>query len=121
MHGAKPHDRQNSPKISSELIAYIAKRNAVSANREQPKIEDKAQQTKRDPVNSSRNIRLVNEPVNKKIFEYQIMFGEMESILLGMNLNNPNVQAALVKLNEIRTRILPELEKTPQPNTSARR
>ena len=91
-----PLQPKKKSSLRSDIIAYIVNK------------QNDAQIT-----NTIHNItRSVQTTGNKKAFEFQLLFGELENMLLTMNLNDATVQRSLVKLNEIRTRILPELEQT---------
>jgi hypothetical protein len=119
----KPEQRPvRTSNLSSDIAAYIInKRSGISSgkipaknNTSQPAPvpvqPNNETRPKPNPVN--KNIRLVNKTGTEKALEYQILFGELENMLLTMNHNDATVQRALIKLNEIRTRVLPELRKT---------
>jgi hypothetical protein len=96
------------PNLSNEIAAYIVnKRNNIVAGKVPVKNSNDIPAKQNAPVS---NIRLVNKTGNRKALEFQILFGELENILLSMNINDATVQRALIKLNEIRSRILPELK-----------
>ena len=113
-----------SSNLSSDLAAYIInKRNNPPAgktpvktgtpqNPPVPKVPPRSvndTQVKQDQPH--KNIRLVNKVSDGKALEFQILFGELENLLLTLNINDANVQRALIKLNEIRTRVLIEQKK----------
>ena len=70
--------------LTSDIKAYVAKRD---------------------------NIRLVKTTDKRKHLEFHILFGELENLLLTMDRNDATVQKALVKLYEIKTRVIPALDK----------
>lgn len=112
--------RDNS--LSRDIISYVVnKKKNAQGNKISDMINDnhKVQTPVKRPVNTvnlyqniatKSNIRIINIKRNKSL-EFQVLFGELESLLLSMNRNDATVQRALIKLNEIRTRVFPELKK----------
>jgi len=112
MRYVKPQPPEKKSNLSGDIIAYIAKRKSPDFVRP-PKTDDNSEKRfYQSSPNKNSNLKFDNNAGVKKSFEYQILFGELENMLLSMNRNDATVQMSLIKLNEIRTRILPELEKT---------
>jgi len=120
MRYIKPQPSEKKSNLSGDIIAYIAKRKNPGFI--PPPKEDTASEKHfyQSMPNKNSNLKLDNQSGLKKSFEYQVLFGELENMLLSMNRNDATVQASLIKLNEIRTRILPELEKTEMRTQSFR-
>jgi len=79
-----PQKPRGTSSLSSDIRAYVKKRD---------------------------NIRLVQAASERKHMEFYILFGELENLLLTMDRNNATVQKALVKLYELKTTIMPALDK----------
>ena len=101
-----------APPISNDLAAYIAKKynKHVVINRPVDK-KTSVSRPAQPAVSRNTNIRFVDGIRKQKTLAYQILFGELQNLLLSMNRNDAAVQRALVKLNDIWTRLIPELAK----------
>lgn len=113
-----PRHPEKTHALRQNLMAYIADRN----NNRLPKqsAATKAHLAASQPkTNQNSNIRLVNNINKGKSFEFLILFGELENLLLSMNRNDALVQNALVKLNDIRMRIFQEMENLAKTNRPA--